>query len=47
MESLRGDGSYTGRLMLCEGLVKARDEHISQTNTEHPDTLVAHRRHTK
>ena len=32
MESLREDGIFTERLMLCEGLVQARDEHISQTN---------------
>ena len=31
-ESLREDGSYRGGLMLCEGLVQARDEHMSQTN---------------
>ena len=34
MESLREDGSFTGGLMLCEGLVQAREEHILQTNIE-------------
>ena len=30
LESLWVDGSYTGELMLCEGLVQARREHMSQ-----------------
>ena len=34
MESLREDGSFTGGLMLCEGLVQAREEYILQTNIE-------------
>ena len=34
MESLRKDESYAGGLMLYEGLVQARDGHISQMNTE-------------
>ena len=34
MERLRKDESYAGGLMLYEGLVQARDGHISQMNTE-------------
>ena len=34
MEILWEDGSYTGELKLGEGLVLARDEHISRTNVE-------------
>ena len=34
MESLSVDGSCTGGLILCEGWMQARDDHISQTNIE-------------
>ena len=34
MESLREDRSYTGRLMLCEEQMQARDDHKTQTNIE-------------
>ena len=34
LESLTVDGSYTGGLMLCEGLVQARNKCTSQTNIE-------------
>ena len=34
MKSLGVDGYYTGGLVLYEGLVRARDEHKSQTNVE-------------
>ena len=33
-KSLGEDGSYTKGLMLCEGMVQARDDHTPQTNIE-------------
>ena len=56
MGSLWEDGSYTGELMLCVGLVsQARDEHMSQTNIEPvcyhhigaPRHMVVHRKYIK
>ena len=34
MESVSIDTSYTGRVVLCVGLIQAQNDHIPQTNTE-------------